>query len=205
MPTCRRTEKIQLRIGIHSAMSSRMMATSMATASMSPRGSKLCSPGRHRRLRDGPRQHWQPPRPPYEDMGEQHLKNIAKLTECGSTVWRPRLRPTTQTVTSGTAPSPRSRCCPSTNMSGDAEQEYSADGDDRRHHHRAVALPGPIRDRAQLHLHLQRPSSGCQAGGARPRRTLCGRRQRATPRWTSQDYRAAYQFCIRKPCLGRTI
>jgi adenylate cyclase len=60
---------------------------------------------------------------------------------------------------------PRLRCCRSTNMSGDPEQEYFADGITEGHHHRRLQDLRPVRDRAQLVVHLQEAERRHQGGG----------------------------------------
>jgi DNA-binding winged helix-turn-helix (wHTH) protein len=67
---------------------------------------------------------------------------------------------------------------PFTNLSGDPEQEYFADGMVEDHHHGIVALALAVRDRTQFELHLQRPARRREASGSRARGALRDGRQR---------------------------
>src|SRR5690348_13553392 len=71
---------------------------------------------------------------------------------------------------------------PFSNLSGDPGQDYFADGDGRRHHHRLGTHQVAFRHRAKLDLHLQRPCRRRETGRPRAWRALCARRERSEGR-----------------------
>ena len=153
--------RIEFRIGINLGdIISRSSATSTATASMSPHGSKRSAePGGicvSRVVRDQVRDKLDFA---FDDRGEQQVKNIARPVR----VFDVRIAGEDATP----APDPPARASlalpdkpsiavlPFTNMSGDPEQEYFADGMVEDIITALVADQMAVRDRAQLDLRLQ--------------------------------------------------
>ena len=94
---------------------------------------------------------------------------------------------------------------PFTNMSGDPEQEYFADGiveDIITALSRVSRLFVIARNSS---LHLQGQGGRCPPGRARAWRPLCAGGQRAPRRQTAAHHRAADRCAIRRPSVGRPL
>jgi adenylate cyclase len=142
----------------------------------------------------------------FEDIGEQKLKNIVQPVR----VYRVRIGGTAGTSTgehSANLPlpdKPSIAVLAFQNMSGDAEQEYFADGiaEDII---TALSKSHWLRYRAQFELHLQGPE--CRRKADRPGTgcTVCARRQRSKIGQSRSHYWPASRSGYWRSSLGRAI
>ena len=95
---------------------------------------------------------------------------------------------------------------PFANMSGDAEQEYFADGISEDIITGSVEAVAAVRHRPQFVVHLQgQERTHFGEVGQEPRRALRPRRQRAQIRRPGQDDRAAHRRDDRRASVGRAV
>ena len=143
----------------------------------------------------------------FADLGPKVVKNIDEpvrayiLTPPGGAGPEPADRPKPLPLPD----QPSIAVLPFTNMSGDPEQEYFADGLVEDIITALSRVQVVLRHRAQLLLHLQGPAGGRAAGLARARRPLCPRGQHPQGRPARADHRPAGRRDHRAPCLGRSI
>jgi adenylate cyclase len=141
----------------------------------------------------------------FEDLGEQRVKNITRPVR----VYRVRdASPTASAPTASALPlpdKPSLAVLQFQNMTGDAEQDYFVDGVVEEITTGNFAPVLAVRHRPQFELYVQGPRRRRKAGGARTRRTLRPRRQRAQSRQSGAHHRPADRYGDRRPYLGRSL
>jgi class 3 adenylate cyclase len=152
----------------------------------------------------------------FEDLGDQQVKNIQEPVRIYKVTTGPceRLPGDLAIVASATAcatEKPAIAVLPFDNMSGDAEQEYFADGitedliTELARFQNLVVIARNSGHRPELDLHLQRQGHQGQGRGPRPGRSLCGRGLRAQSGQPGPRDRAADRFQVGKARLGGAL
>ena len=107
----------------------------------------------------------------FEPMGDQRVKNIAEpIVAFRVMPSKPAPDTSVESPRKDALPlpdKPSIAVLPFQNMSGDAEQDYFADGMVEEIITALSRIRWPVRDRAQFELHLQGPGRGREAGRAR--------------------------------------
>ena len=149
---------------------------------------------------------------PFDDLGEQQVKNIARPVRTYSIALgtSSRAAPPVAALPSRAAPlplpdKPSLAVLPFQNLTGDAEQEYFVAGMAEEITTAIARLPWLFVIARKLRLHLQGQGGRCEAGGAGARCALRPRRLGPQGRQPRPHHRAVDRHIDRRPHLGRPL
>ncbi|HWX35220.1 MAG TPA: adenylate/guanylate cyclase domain-containing protein [Steroidobacteraceae bacterium] len=144
----------------------------------------------------------------FADLGEQTLKNIAHPVRAYALAkdgFDASKRGKGTAPSSLLAPHRSIVLLPFSNIGGDPEQEYFADGVTESLTTRLVAYQWRLRDRTQYRVHVQRQSNRRKEAGTGAERPLHTRRISATRRQPASGERAADRRRNRQSLLGGAL